>query len=949
MVVLAVLAALLVAVSLHDAIRRPVLRRVALRNLTRRAGEATLVVLGSALGTAIIAGALIVGDTFDASIRDIARTDLGPIDQVVTFRDPADIDAALSAVRGSLPIEGVDGVAAVVRTRVAITTTGPNPLGEPTARVTEGDFDQLRAMGSQDSGLDNAGTTPSGDEIVLNQELADTLRAEVGDQVSVHAYGSRRDFVVRDVLPQVGIAGFGESFVAPGTLAEMASRSSTDAPAPLGLLLVSNEGGVFDSTDRTDRVVEQTAGRLEAAGLPVDQNDVKRKLLEDAAAEGDEMSELFTVVGGFSVLAGVLLLVNLFVMLAEERKTSLGVLRAVGWRRNHLIRGFVLEGTAYAVLAGALGALGGIGVGWVIVKVTERIFNRGNTGLDLRLAIEPASLVTAALAGFVISLLVIWITSWRISRLNIIRAIRDLPEPPSAATRRRSLVFGFLGIAVGVPLAVVVGIGGESAAALLFGVGLALFSSIPLLGRVVSSRAANVGVGVAVIAWSVAVFGIFSDIMTDPPIAVFLVQGVQMVAGGVAITSSLGSWWARASARMPGGAGPATQLGLVYPVARRFRTGVSLAMFSLIVFSLTFLAVLSAAFGQQVQAFVDESSAGYDALVYSNAANPVTEDQLLASDGVEAVATVLRAGPRFSAPFDEESLSEPQRWRISGIDPSFTALGTAPALAERDQSYGSDLDVFEALTSDPTLAVVATWFLGGDDGGEPAIGDQITMFGPGSAEQQLTVVGIMENDWMFAGVFASGDLVRQFLPGEYAPSVHYVGLSPGGDADAVAAALAGDFVENGVDAEAIASIVGVEVEEQQGFFSLLSGYLSLGLLIGVAGLGVVMVRAVRERRAQVGMLRAMGMPAGGVRQMFVTEGAFVALQGVVSGVVLGMLSSYQLLTRSNTFEIQLDFVVPWLAMAAIVFVPLMAAAVASAIPAGRAAAIPPAAALRLTD
>lgn len=65
--------------------------------------------------------------------------------------------------------------------------------------------------------------------------------------------------------------------------------------------------------------------------------------------------------------------------------------------------------------------------------------------------------------------------------------------------------------------------------------------------------------------------------------------------------------------------------------------------------------------------------------------------------------------------------------------------------------------------------------------------------------------------------------------------------------------------------------------------------------------------------------------------------------------VAGLLSSYQLLVRSNTFEIKLDFVIPWLALAIIAMLPLSAAALASAIPARRAARIPVAAALRLSD
>ena len=58
--------------------RRPILRRLALRNPVRRPREALLVVLGSLLGAAIITGSAVGCDTMDASIRSMARQHLGP-------------------------------------------------------------------------------------------------------------------------------------------------------------------------------------------------------------------------------------------------------------------------------------------------------------------------------------------------------------------------------------------------------------------------------------------------------------------------------------------------------------------------------------------------------------------------------------------------------------------------------------------------------------------------------------------------------------------------------------------------------------------------------------------------------------------------------------------------------------------------------------------------------
>ena len=65
-------AVLALAVTAFFVIRGPVERRLAARNALRRRGETILVVAGSILGTAIIVGSLIVGDTLNYSLRQTA-------------------------------------------------------------------------------------------------------------------------------------------------------------------------------------------------------------------------------------------------------------------------------------------------------------------------------------------------------------------------------------------------------------------------------------------------------------------------------------------------------------------------------------------------------------------------------------------------------------------------------------------------------------------------------------------------------------------------------------------------------------------------------------------------------------------------------------------------------------------------------------------------------------
>ena len=64
--------------------------------------------------------------------------------------------------------------------------------------------------------------------------------------------------------------------------------------------------------------------------------------------------------------------------------------------------------------------------------------------------------------------------------------------------------------------------------------------------------------------------------------------------------------------------------------------------------------------------------------------------------------------------------------------------------------------------------------------------------------------------------------------------------------------------------------------------------MALGLFVGIASLGVIAFRSVVERRQQIGMLRAIGYQSSTVALTFVLESAFIALMGILSGVVGGV-------------------------------------------------------------
>ena len=142
--------------------------------------------------------------------------------------------------------------------------------------------------------------------------------------------------------------------------------------------------------------------------------------------------------------------------------------------------------------------------------------------------------------------------------------------------------------------------------------------------------------------------------------------------------------------------------------------------------------------------------------------------------------------------------------------------------------------------------------------------------------------------------------------------------------------------------------MGEGLVQQQQCVLLMLGYLALGLEVGIARLRVVMVRAERKRRPQVGVLRALGFEATAVRRAFMAESTFIALEGILIGVALAVVSSWRLLT-SGAFGDAMEFAVPWGQLALLVAATAAASLVATIAPAQQASKIRPAVALRIAD
>ena len=181
---------------------------------------------------------------------------------------------------------------------------------------------------------------------------------------------------------------------------------------------------------------------------------IKRSLLDVAEQVGSVVTSFFILFGLFSIMVGILLIFLIFVMLAAARRSELGMARAIGARRWHLVQMFVFEGTAYSLVSGVVGVGLGLGASALIVGIINQIFAGGGAGdgsedFQLTRHFELRSAIVAYCLGMVITFITVVVSAYRVSRMNIVAAVRDLPTPAETNTASalqqltRLLVSGF--------------------------------------------------------------------------------------------------------------------------------------------------------------------------------------------------------------------------------------------------------------------------------------------------------------------------------------------------------------------------------------------------------------------------------------------------------------------------------------------------------------------------
>src|SRR5213592_2917575 len=429
---------------------RPLLARLAARNIGRRKSRVLIVVAGLLVGTAIISSSLVVGDTLSYIFLEDVYARLDAIDELVSntfngqlfsFSESNFTQIASDLGASNSPIDGIaPALLKVMPVRNVAGNKGNQQITVMGLDATlEGGFGSLTTLDGRT--VDTADLMPT--EVYANERAAADLNATRGQDLTLF-YGTTNQTIVHaavaSIVRDTGKAAYEGSAILFMDLGH--AQAAFNESGAINLIRVSNLGAVADGIAYSDRVTQDLRLSIATRHLALRVQPVKADEIAQAMQVGRDATQLFLVMGAFGILAGILLIVNIFVMLAEERKPELGVARAVGFLRADLLTTFALEGTFYAVVAAALGALAGLGLGYVMVYFFDRLVPHGDVVVTFHF--DPDSVLTAFVAGTALTWITILLASWRVSRLNIVRAIRDLPEPGTQERSRDVLVAGIL-------------------------------------------------------------------------------------------------------------------------------------------------------------------------------------------------------------------------------------------------------------------------------------------------------------------------------------------------------------------------------------------------------------------------------------------------------------------------------------------------------------------------
>ena len=580
-------------------------------------------------------------------------------------------------------------------------------------------------------------------------------------------------------------------------------------------------------------------------------------------------------------------------------------------------------------------------------------------------------------AGFIIAMFTLWVTALWTSRLNIVQALRNI-----SPLRKRGipwwlilLVILFIGAGLLSGLSIMTidsssslryALWHISASALIIGIVPIFTYVLPhLKGWKIRCSGRNTisAIGLLLALWA------FSpdswapvDSGVKPDEITFAVMGIVQVFAGVMIFTSFAPVavnWLIQKSFLAKRFGSVAKVALAYPAAVPVRTAVIMGMFSLTVFSVIVLAGYSVQFEEHSSGYVEDASGDFEILLSSSRQVPMElssnhyEWDLNQTDPslIDAVGIVNRAVVWVDDGDDKIG------YILRGVDDGFIEHGGIP-LEDWNRDLGdTQREAWLSLKNNQDIVFVDSSFaLVDPNTGESIsgitlpIGKSISLIdisNPGNS-REVVVGGILsQSSQLFSqGIWMNGEIVDEQFGG--VSTRIYVSHDSETSSSDLEKSLSEDLAPGGVYTSVIEDEILIILGLIFAILAIFQAYLALGLIVGIAGIGVVTYRSVSERSQQIGMLRALGFTKSMVMRSMIVEITWVSLLGMINGAVVAI--GFHIALHQTFWEEQgANLILPWFEVFSMVIGGWILVLIATWLPVRKATKITPSQALSSID
>ncbi|WP_370890417.1 ABC transporter permease [Janibacter sp. GXQ6167] len=429
------------------------------------------------LGVAFVAATLTLGSSLTDTLRQQVAGQYAPFATVVRPSLGDHLPAtSLAAARGTT---GVDQVEATRAGTAMIATR----RGEEFATLTTAPI--LGAASTAAEGRLPAAT----DEIAIPTTWATANRIRLGTDLPVTAYGSDgqtnsaslRVVGLIDTSDDSRYAGSATLFATPSAVTKL-----TDLTGWTQLAITATPGSDAETV---------TAAVRTALSDTLPKGATVRTGTAQADAEIDDLargtSALTGVLSGFAAIAlfvAAIVIANTFSILLARRTRETALLRAVGATKSQVTRSALLEALLTGAVFTALGTLAGVGLGWVLTRVSSGFL--GSAIGEMVFSVTPRDILIPLVVGIVVVILAALRPVRRASAVAPLAALRPAPGRDSRTAGRMKLLAGAALIAIGGG-ALVLGMQGSGLVIGMAG-GLLSFLGVMLIGTILVPAVARV-------------------------------------------------------------------------------------------------------------------------------------------------------------------------------------------------------------------------------------------------------------------------------------------------------------------------------------------------------------------------------------------------------------------------------------------------------------------------